>query len=72
MRALVPFFLIFGFCVVLPFGLWSVLRDLMQRIAPDDPAIGTQAPSRRDVEIEPPGARSQFAWQSRSHFRAPD
>jgi hypothetical protein len=49
--------LVFSLGAVL--GLLSVLRDLMEKFCQGESA-----------DSEPP--KSRFAWQSRSHFRAPD
>jgi hypothetical protein len=59
MHILLTFLLIAGVFTVLLFGLVSLLDDMM----------GLNA---EDRDLTHPPARSQFAWQSRSHFRARD
>jgi hypothetical protein len=54
--------LFFGLGLVM--GLLGVLRDVMGGHAQDAPAFRDPRPVFQ--------ARSQFAWQSRSHFREPD
>ena len=54
--------LCFGLGLVL--ALLGVLRDLIGDHAQDAPAFRDPGPMFQ--------ARSQFAWQSRSHFREPD
>jgi hypothetical protein len=51
-------------CVLgLMFGLLGVLQELTERVA--------ESPVFRESGASPQ-VRSQFAWQSRSHFREPD
>jgi hypothetical protein len=53
-------------------GLLSVLRDLVERNPQESPVFHDPGPIFHDQVAEYREARSQFAWQSRSHFRAPD
>jgi hypothetical protein len=46
-------------------GVFSLLRDFVERNDNNEPSFGEAAGQRSDV-------KSQFAWQSQSHFRAPD
>jgi hypothetical protein len=50
--------------LALMYGLLSVFRDLVERFGQGDPIFRDSAANQQ--------ARSQFAWQSRSHFREPD
>jgi hypothetical protein len=59
-----------GLALVL--GLLSVLRDLVERNPRETPVFHDPGPIFHDQVAEYREARSQFAWQSRSHFRAPD
>ena len=52
----------FGIALIL--GLFGVLQDLLGDNAQDIPIFRDTGPVLQ--------ARSQFAWQSRSHFREPD
>jgi hypothetical protein len=75
MPFLVMFLLVLGCVLLLLFGLLSVLRSLLERDVLGSPSFQEPGPIFHDQHVEPIeqlGARSQFAWQSRSHFRAPD
>ena len=50
----------------------SVLRNLVERNVQDGPVFHDTGPVFHDPVAHYREARSQFAWQSRSHFRAPD
>jgi hypothetical protein len=59
-------------CVLgLVFGLLGVLQELTQRVA-ESPVFRESGPVFHGQDGASPQARSQFAWQSRSHFREPD
>ena len=58
--------------VLLVAGLLSVLREWAAHSTHDGPIIHDQGPIFHDQAAEYRESRSQFAWQSRSHFRAPD
>jgi hypothetical protein len=66
----VSMLLVFGFAVGL--SLLSVLRDLVERNPHDSPIVHDPVPIYHDQVAGRSDARSQFAWQSRSHSRAPD
>jgi hypothetical protein len=53
------------------FGLLWVLHDWIEEEVYDGPIFHDQGPLFHDHRAERE-SRSQFAWQSRSHFRAPD
>jgi hypothetical protein len=61
-----------GLGLALVLGLLSVLRDLVERNPQESPVFHDPGPIFHDQVAEYREARSQFAWQSRSHFRAPD
>jgi hypothetical protein len=46
-------------------GVFSLLRDFVERNDGTEPSFGENAGSPSDL-------KSQFAWQSQSHFRARD
>ena len=71
MTILVIIALVFGLSLLLWVGLLSVIRNLAELDCQGDPIFNEQAPFFHDQETEQQ-ARSQFAWQSRSHFRGPD
>jgi hypothetical protein len=58
--------------LVLALGLISVMQNLSDKSAHDEPAFREPGPIFHDHSAEQLGARSQFAWQSRSHSKAPD
>jgi hypothetical protein len=69
---------------VLVLGVLSIIRDLPELDSQGEPSfqetaalcsgpIGNEGtPLCNDGSADNRQARSQFAWQSRSHFRAPD
>ena len=72
MTILVTVLLLLVFALLLIFGVFSVFRNLIERnvyagpvFQDPGPLFHSQSPAQAEV-------RSQFAWQSRSHFRAPD
>jgi hypothetical protein len=72
MKILVTVFLLLGLSLLLVLALVSVLRDLLERNPQAGPVFDDPGPMVQDRGDEHGQARSQFAWQSRSHFRAPD
>ena len=71
MTILVTIVLLLVFCLALIVGLLSVLQDLVERNPQDTPIIHDPGPIFHDQVADYRDARSQFAWQSRSHSRAP-
>jgi len=69
---LVTIVLLLAFCLALGWGLLSVLEDLVERSPQDTPIIHDPGPIFHDQVADYRDARSRFAWQSRSHSRAPD
>jgi hypothetical protein len=59
-------------CLVLEWSLISLAQNLTEKTAYDQPAFRAPGPIFHDHGAELLGARSQFAWQSRSHSKAPD
>ena len=72
MTILVSVLLLSVFGLALVMGLLSVLRDLVDRNPQDTPIFQDSGPIFHDQAADNRDARSQFAWQSRSHSRAPD
>ena len=72
MTILIIIVLLLVFCLALGWGLLSVLQDLVERNPQDTPIIHDPGPIFHDQVADYRDARSQFAWQSRSHSRAPD
>ena len=72
MNFVLDLLLLMGVCLVLTWGLISLLQDLSNKSAHDEPAFRELGPIFHDHNAGQLGARSQFAWQSRSHSKAPD
>jgi hypothetical protein len=58
--------------LVLAWAVISVMQNLTGKTAHDEPLFREPGPIFHDHNMEQLGARSQFAWQSRSHWKAPD
>ena len=72
MTTLIAVCLLLVFCVALLLGTLSVLEDLVEHNPGESPVFHEPGPIFHDQVAEYREARSQFAWQSRSHSRAPD
>jgi hypothetical protein len=73
MHILVIILLVLGFVLALMLGLLSVFQDLADYQRHGEPVFHEPGPIFHDqVADYRREARSQFAWQSRSHYRAPD
>ena len=72
MTILITIVLLLVYCLALGWGLLSVLQDLVERNPQYTPIIHDPGPIFHDQVADYRDARSQFAWQSRSHSRAPD
>ena len=59
-------------CLALAWALISLAQNLTDKSAHDEPAFREPGPIFHDHSAEQLGPRSQFAWQSRSHSKAPD
>ncbi len=66
----VSLLLLFGLLLVA--GVLSVLREWAEQSSHDAPIVHDPGPIFHDQAADYRESRSQFAWQSRSHFRAPD
>ncbi|MGC2031741.1 MAG: hypothetical protein WA642_17110 [Steroidobacteraceae bacterium] len=66
----VSLLLLFGLLLVA--GVLSVLREWAEHSTHDAPIVHDPGPIFHDQTADYRESRSQFAWQSRSHFRAPD
>jgi hypothetical protein len=53
-------------------GLLRVLHEWVERNGRDVPIFHDPGPIYHDQTADYRDARSQFVWQSRSHFRRPD
>jgi hypothetical protein len=73
MHILVIVLLVLGFVLALTLGLLSVFQDLADQSHGEPVFHEPGGPVFHDQVADYRGeARSQFAWQSRSHYRAPD
>jgi hypothetical protein len=72
MTTLIAVSLLLMFCLALLLGMLSVLRDLVESNPQESPVFHDPGPIFHEQVAEYREAKSQFAWQSRSHFRAPD
>jgi hypothetical protein len=72
MNIAIALLLLLCFCLVLAWAMISVLQSLTHKTAYDEPAFREPGPIFHDHNAGQLGARSQFAWQSRSHSKAPD
>lgn len=72
MKILIAILLLLGLGLVWMLGLLSVLRDMIERYCQGEPVFHEPGPIFHDQDSEHRQVRSQFAWQSRSHSRAPD
>ena len=72
MTILVTVLLLLVFGLALVMGLLSVLQDLVERNPQDTPIFQDPGPIFHNQVADSRDVRSQFAWQSRSHSRAPD
>jgi hypothetical protein len=69
MHLIIVVLLLPAFLLAVISGLLNVLEGLLDRQA--EPMFHELGQIFHDQESEP-RSRSQFAWQSRSHFREPD
>jgi hypothetical protein len=58
--------------LILVWGLLDLIQYLTGQTAYGEPAFREPGPIFHDHSAEQQAPRSQFAWQSRSHSRAPD
>ena len=72
MTILVTIVLLLLLCLALGLGLLSVLQDLVEQSPQDAPIVHDSGAIFHDQVADSRDARSQFAWRSRSHSRAPD
>jgi hypothetical protein len=73
MHLFITALLLLGFVLALMLGLLNVFQYLAERHCHSEPVFHEPGPIFHDQVADYRGdARSQFAWQSRSHFRAPD
>jgi hypothetical protein len=72
MTILFTVLLLLAFALLLILGIFSVLRELIERNVYAGPVLQDPGPTFHSQSPDQRELRSQFAWQSRSHFRAPD
>jgi len=72
MNIAIALLLVLCLCLVLAWAVISVLQNLTHKTTFDEPAFREPGPIFHDHSAAQLGARSQFAWQSRSHSKAPD
>jgi hypothetical protein len=72
MNIAIAVLLLLGLCLTLAWGLMSIVQNLTGKCVYDQPVFRERAPIFHDHSAAQQGARSQFAWQSRSHSKAPD
>jgi hypothetical protein len=72
MNIAIALLLLLSLCLVLAWGLISLVQTLTDDGAHGEPAFREPGPIFHDHSAEQQGVRSQFAWQSRSHSKAPD
>jgi hypothetical protein len=58
--------------VILAWGMLTILKNMTEDSTQTEPIFREPGPLFHDQHVEQPLPRSQFAWQSRSHYRAPD
>jgi hypothetical protein len=58
--------------LILAWGLLSIVENATEDSAQGEPTFRELGPIFHDHYVEQQIPRSQFAWQSRSHSRAPD
>jgi hypothetical protein len=59
-------------CLILAWGILSVTENMTEDGAQSDPTFRDPGFIFHDHNVEQQLPRSQFAWQSRLHSRAPD
>ena len=72
MHILFIFALLLALVFLLGFGLLSVFQELTERCPYGEPVFHDPGPIFPDQGASQQQARSQFAWQSRSHSRDQD
>ena len=72
MNIAIAVLLLIALCLALAWGLISMIQSLAGSNMHDGPGFREPGPIFHDHNVEQQGARSQFAWQSRSHSKAPD
>jgi hypothetical protein len=72
MTILIAVLLVLGMGLGLLLGLLSVFQDLVEQYCQVEPVFHEPGPIFHDQDAEYRQVKSQFAWQSRSRFRAQD
>jgi hypothetical protein len=71
MNVVIGLLVLLGLCLALAWAVISIVQNLTQRSVHDEPAFRDPGPIFHHG-AEQQGSRSQFAWQSRLHSKAPD
>lgn len=72
MNIAIALFLLLGLLVILGWAIISAIHNLTENGPYEDPVFRAPGPIFHDHNLEHESPRSQFAWRSRSHSRAPD
>ena len=72
MNIAIALLLSLGLFLMLGSAVISVIENLTENSPYDDPVFREPGPIFHDHNLEQESPRSQFAWRSRSHSRAPD
>jgi hypothetical protein len=72
MTILIALVVLVSLGLIVAWGLLSVFHQVTQDGGQGEPTFREPGPIFHDHNVEQQVPRSQFAWQSRSHFRAPD
>jgi hypothetical protein len=72
MNIVIALLLLLCLGLMLAWALINVVQNLTDKTVHDEPAFREPGPIFHDHSAGQLGARSQFAWQSRSHSKAPD
>jgi hypothetical protein len=72
MNIVIALLVLLCLCLILASGILSIIENVTEDGAQSDPTFREPGPIFHDHNVEQQLPRSQFAWQSRSHSRAPD
>jgi hypothetical protein len=72
MNIVIALLVLLCLCLILAWGISSVIENVTDDGAQSEPTFRELGPMFHDHNVEQQLPRSQFAWQSRSHSRAPD
>jgi hypothetical protein len=72
MNIAIVFLLLICLGLMLAWAVLSIVQNVTDKEAYGEPAFREQGPIFHAQHVEQYPPKSQFAWQSRSHFRAPN